>query len=128
MGVLENLKDAALVAQKVGQLELYRQIVNAEDEVRELTREKRRLEDQVDELQRKLKLKAAMTFNAPFYYQQGDATPFCPACYEGKEERAVHLRELSPFVGCRSCPVCGNEFTDPSDGGPAFGVASMSRG
>jgi hypothetical protein len=83
MHALEILKDAAKVAQKIGQLGLQKQILEAENEVRELTREKRHLEDKVEELERNLKLRAAMAFTAPFYYRQGDVTPFCPACYEG---------------------------------------------
>jgi len=122
MGVVENLKEAALVAQKMGQLDLYKQIVQAEDEVRNLTREKRRLEDRVAELESKLKLRAAMSFKAPFYYQQGDSVPFCPACYEGKEERPVHLTRRTGEKWY--CPVCRNDFAEnPEDTGPAFGVA-----
>jgi chromosome segregation ATPase len=79
MHAIEMLKDAAKVAQKLGQLGLQKQILEAEDEVRELTREKRHLEDKVEELERKLTVKAAMTFKAPFFYQRGDATPFCPS-------------------------------------------------
>jgi hypothetical protein len=130
VGVMENLKEAALVAQKVGQLELYKQIVQAEDEVRDLTREKRRLEDTVEDLERKLKLRAAMNFKAPFYYQHADSTPFCSACYEGKEERAVHLtNNVLNYSGKWFCPVCRNTFSEDSENnGPAFGIAPMSRG
>jgi hypothetical protein len=126
MHALEILKDAAKVAQKIGQLGLQKQILEAENEVRELTREKRHLEDKVEELERNLKLRAAMTFTAPFYYRQGDVTPFCPACYEGKEERAVHLTQHAD--GWR-CTVCKNVFHgNPEDDGPAFAVVPMSRG
>jgi hypothetical protein len=128
MHVLEILKDAAKVAQTVGQLGLQKQILEAENEVRELTREKRRLEDRLEELERKLKVRAAMTFKAPFCYQQGDVTPFCPACYEGKEERAVHLTQ---HVDGWRCTVCKNVFHEnPEDDAdaPAFGIVPMSRG
>jgi hypothetical protein len=90
MGVVENLKDLAELAQKFGQIELYKKILQAEDEVRELTREKRGLEERVEELERALKLKNAMKFKVPFYYQDGDEVPFCAVCYE-KEGRAVHV-------------------------------------
>jgi hypothetical protein len=112
MGVLENLKDVAELAQKVGQIELYKRILQAEDEVRELTREKRRLEDKVEELDRNLKLRNAMRFKAPFYYQQGDEIPFCAACYE-KDGRAVHVAKSDDDWYCN---VCKTFF----DGGPAF--------
>jgi hypothetical protein len=120
VGVLENLKEAALVAQRVGQLELYKQILQAEDEVRDLTREKRRLEDKVEDLERKARLKAEMTFKAPVYYQGGDVTPFCPVCYE-KEERAVHLAKN--YRGSWYCNVCNKSFPNKAeDDGPAFAV------
>ena len=126
MGVIENLKEAALFAQKVGQLELYKQIVQAEDEVRDLTREKRRLEDKVEDLERKARVRAVMTFNAPVYYRTGDATPFCPVCYE-KEERAIHLAK--GFRGNWYCNVCGKTFSaTPEDDGPAVAVVPFMRG
>ena len=125
MGVIENLKEAALFAQKVGQIELYKQILQAEEEVRGITREKRQLEDKVHELEQKLKLRAAMTFKAPVYYQQGDSSPFCAACYEEKG-RAVHL---AAYKGFWSCPVCKNNFANnPDDEGPGFAIAHMEWG
>jgi hypothetical protein len=126
LGVVENLKDAALFAQKVGQIELYKKILQAEDEVRDLTREKRGLEDKVEELEQKLKLRNAMRFEPPVYYQEGDKTPFCSSCFEGKEQRPVHLTRSAD--GWR-CTVCKNEFPDdPDDNVPAFDIVPMGRG
>jgi hypothetical protein len=56
----------------------------------ELTRAKREAEQKVEELQKQLALKAKMTFKQPFYYQEGDEVPFCPACFE-KNALASHL-------------------------------------
>jgi hypothetical protein len=126
VGVIENLKEAAIFAQRIGQLELYKQLLQAEDEVRDITREKRRLEDKIEELEKKLKLRVAMTYKAPFFYQEGDSTPFCAACFEGKEERPVHLTKN--YSGKWFCPVCKNAFSDnPEEDGPGFGIAPMSR-
>ena len=90
MGIVENIKDAADLAKKVGDLELYRKIVHLEGEVMDLTREKRQAEQRIEELQKQLALKAKMTFNQPFYYQEGDDVPFCPRCFE-KDTQAVHV-------------------------------------
>jgi hypothetical protein len=90
MGIVENIKDAADLAKKVGDLELYRKIVHLEGEVMDLTREKRQAEQKIEELQKQLALRAKMTFKQPFYYQDGDAVPFCPRCFE-KDTLAVHL-------------------------------------
>jgi rubrerythrin len=116
MGVVENLKDLAELAQKVGQIELQKKILEAEDQVREVTQEKRRLEDRVEELERALKLKNTMKFKAPFYYQEGDEVPFCPACYE-KDGRAVHVVKNDDAEWY--CNVCKTFY----DGGPAFAIA-----
>ena len=90
MGIVENIKDAADLAKKVGDLELYRKIVHLEGEVMDLTRENRQAEQKIEQLQKQLALKAKMTFKEPFYYQDGDTVPFCPSCFE-KDNRAVHL-------------------------------------
>lgn len=90
MGIVENIKDAADLAKKVGDIELYRKIVHLEGEVMDLTREKRLAEQKIEDLQKQLALRAKMTFKQPFYFQDGDSAPFCPRCYE-KETVAVHL-------------------------------------
>jgi hypothetical protein len=48
------------------------------------------VEKQNEEMQEKLKLRIKMTFKEPFFYQEGDKTPFCPSCWESKDT-AVHL-------------------------------------
>ena len=103
MGLLENLKDVASLAQRVGEIELYKKIVDLEGEVRNITRENRQLEDHVIELEKRLNLRAAMTFKPPFYYQDGDKTPFCAPCFEG-DEVAVHLgKTLGENWLCMRC-------------------------
>jgi hypothetical protein len=112
MGVVENLRDAADLLRKAGQIELYKQISAAEDEVRELTRDKRRLEDRVEELERALRFKEETTFKAPFYYlREGDQTPYCAHCWE-KEKIAIHV--VFKFDNQEStrwdCPACKHMY------------------
>jgi len=90
MGILDNIKEVADFAKKVGDIELYRKIVHLEGEVIELTRENRQADQKIEDLQKQLTLKAKMTFRQPFYYQDGDAVPFCPRCFE-KDTRSMHL-------------------------------------
>jgi hypothetical protein len=47
MGVVENMKDVADLIKKIGDIELNRKILTLENEVLDLSREKRRLENQV---------------------------------------------------------------------------------
>jgi hypothetical protein len=103
MGVVENLKDAADLLRKAGQIELYKQISAAEDEVRELAREKRRIEDRVEELERALRFKEETVFKAPFYYlKQGDQTPYCPTAGRSTGKRCMQssgLKTTRPPIG-----------------------------
>ena len=124
MGVVDNLKDAADLLRKAGQVELYKKISDAEDEVRELTREKRRLEDRVEELRRALQFKEEVVFKAPFYVRkQGDQTPYCSRCWE-KDRHAVHvvLRYREPHVARWDCPDCKQDYSIKSDARPEYGV------
>jgi hypothetical protein len=108
MGVVENLKDIADLVKKTGEIDLYKKISSAEDEVREVTREKRRLEDRVAELERALRFKEETTFRAPFYYlKEGDQTPYCPHCWE-KGGLAVHVvLQFDNSERTRwDCPAC----------------------
>jgi hypothetical protein len=113
MGVVENLKDAADLVRKAGQMELYKQLSAAEDEVREIAREKRRLEDRVEELNRALAFKEEVVFKAPLYYpKQGDQTPYCARCWE-KDRHAVHvIVNWNDEAGIQwHCPDCKTNYT-----------------
>lgn len=107
MGIVENIKDAADLAKRVGDIELYRKIVHLEGEVMDLTREKRQAEQKIEELEKELALNGVMTFKQPFYFQEGDNVPFCPRCFE-KDKAAVHLfldinRDDLKRWDCREC-------------------------
>jgi hypothetical protein len=51
MGIVENIKDAADLAKKIGDIELYRKIVHLEGEVMDLTRDKRQADLKIEESQ-----------------------------------------------------------------------------
>jgi len=85
------------LAQKL--IDLYRDFVDLADANQELKNEIQRLQSQI-------RLKGAMVFKAPFYYQEGDSTPFCPKCYE-TGDRAVHLVSWDAGRGDHwFCTVC----------------------
>jgi hypothetical protein len=86
-------------------------MVESEGEVVDLTRENRRLEDRVQELEKTLAIQKAMTFKAPLWYQEGDQTPFCPACWE-KDKIAVHVAfAFDRHDATRwDCPCCKYMF------------------
>jgi len=80
MSILENMKEVADLVKKIGDVELYRKIVELEGEVVELTRSKRLLEQQVEELEAQAAFKKKLSFRKPFYFAEGDDVPYCPRC------------------------------------------------
>jgi len=80
-----------------------------------------RLTEEVNEM-KAAQQKPKMVYRDPFFYQEGDATPFCPACYQGKEQRAVRLSKNADGWDCCICKY--TLFTADNDPDtPAFGTA-----
>lgn len=85
------MKEVADLVKRIGDIDLNRKIVALEGEVQDLTRAKRHLEIKIEEQERIIELKKDLKFDAPFYRLQGDPTPYCAACWEGKNQLAIHL-------------------------------------
>ncbi len=115
MSTLENLKEIADLVKKLGNIELYRKIVELEGEVIELSRDNRRLEEENHKLGQQLEFKAKMKFSEPFCYAEGDAVPFCPSCYEAKK-LPVHLHYKGHMAGGHryDCPNCEHTYCSES--------------
>jgi hypothetical protein len=109
MGAVENVKEVADLIKKFNDIDLNRRILNLENEVLDLSREKRRADERVDELERALRLQKQLTFKAPFYWLEGDDAPYCPGCWESKK-LAVHLARNPIHVGQRVCPACKHAY------------------
>jgi hypothetical protein len=90
MGVLDSVKEVADLVKKIGDIDLYRKIVSAEDEVMELTRQLRLTQERVRELEGILSLKKKLAFKVPFYFADGDPIPYCPRCWE-VEQKTLHM-------------------------------------
>lgn len=89
MGIVENLKEAADVAKAIGNVDLYRKIVELEGAVIELTRENRQLREKIDEQKRWLELDDDMEYveDGGFYIRKsekaaGKNITYCPACWK----------------------------------------------
>ena len=126
MGLIENVKEVADVIKKAGDIELYRKIIEAEGEIIELTRKNRHLEEEVQELKKKLALRGAMRFKEPFYYQEGDQTPYCPACWETKQA-VVHVTLIynEPIETRWDCPHCKQMYLVKNKGQRNLGVPGL---
>ena len=112
MSLIENTKEIAELVKKLGNIDLYRKIVELEGEIIEISRQKLHLEQRVDELEKVTKLRAEMKFREPLYFREGDATPFCPTCFE-KDEKPIHLVDYGTLSGGKTrwyCTACKEEF------------------
>ncbi|MGE0406947.1 MAG: hypothetical protein AB7O65_11660 [Candidatus Korobacteraceae bacterium] len=107
MGILENAKQVASAVQEINNLELYQRVLNLRTDILDLVEENKRLHDENDQLKRTLAVRAQMIFKEPFYYQDGDATPFCPACWE-VQQTTVHvvMRYRNETETRWDCPGC----------------------
>ncbi len=112
MGVIDNAKDLAGLIQKYSEAGLYRKILELEDENGDLRRKLRKTETDLEQSKAELAKRAAMHFRPPYYYKDGDETPFCPKCWEGKDEQDVHLSApVRNFAGVsRKCLQCKETF------------------
>jgi hypothetical protein len=111
MGAVENIKELADFVKKFNDIDLNRRILRLETEVLDLSRDKRRADEKIEDLERKLKFQKELIFKAPFYYLEGDETPHCPGCWETKRV-GVHLSRVRlPELGDQmQCPSCKHRY------------------
>lgn len=111
MGIVDSAKELADLIKKVGDVELYRKIVELEGEIIELTRQTRTQEEEIERLKGLVATKEKMVFRKPFYFLENDPQPYCPKCWE-VDKIAVHLDGPSEVVaGPRyDCPNCKTYF------------------
>lgn len=85
MSIINNAKEIADLIQKLGNIELYRKIVELEGQIIELTRENHASREQVEELIRQLSIKGKLQFERKLYWLIDGQTkdgPFCQRCYD----------------------------------------------
>lgn len=113
MGLIDNFKDLFKLADAANNLDLYKKLTELQTRVMELEENNRQLRDEKSQLQQTLDLREKMQFKEPFYYREGDQTPFCPSCFESNKHEAVHAvkewddeREVGWI-----CPTCKHRYT-----------------
>ena len=122
MGLLDEMKEIGDLIKKAGDVNLYRRIVKLEGEVTELTRDKRGGEVRIEELERALKFKGGLEFEDPYYWLSGDPAPYCPSCWDGKQQAThiVTVREKGRYDK-HQCPSCKHVFDDGASSSPVRG-------
>jgi len=114
MGAIDNVKEVAKLVKDLGNMELYRQILDLQGEIMELTQVNRELQTKLTELENTLTQVGKMEFRSPFYYAEGDNVPHCPRCWE-VNRRPVHLTPPRPTVAGPeyNCPECNFQIYHP---------------
>ena len=107
MGAIDNVKEVAKLVKDLGNMELYRQILDLQGEIMELTQANRELQTKLTELENTLTQVGKMEFRSPFYYADGDNVPHCPRCWE-VNKHAVHFPPprstgVGPWYDCPEC-------------------------
>jgi hypothetical protein len=107
MGAIDNVKEVAKLVRELGNMELYRQILDLQGEIMELAQANRELNIKNHELEETLNKVGKMEFSSPFYYAEGDDIPHCPRCWE-VDKKAVHYppprkSAAGPIYECHNC-------------------------
>jgi len=108
VGVVENMKDVADLVKRFNDIELNRRILTLETEVLDLSRDKRRLEEKVEQMEKSLKLRNDLYFHEPFYWVKGDSIPYCASCWE-TQTAAIHVifgHDSNEGYSAWQCPGC----------------------
>jgi len=108
MNILEDAKGIAEAVHHLKNLELYQRVLALHSDIVGLVEQNIGLREEINQLRKQAALKEKMHFKAPFFYQDGDETPFCAACFEGKEHMAIHVKfghdnERETRWDCPSC-------------------------
>ena len=119
MGVIDDVKEVGDLIKKYNDIELNRKIVNLEGEVLDLTRDKRRLESRVEELTAVVDMKQKLVHRPPFYWLDGDPTPYCSSCWES-QKKAIHVIFQFDNDLCTrwDCPTCKHEYILKKENAP----------
>ncbi|HSL22953.1 MAG TPA: hypothetical protein VK886_15580 [Vicinamibacterales bacterium] len=114
MGVIDTVKDVALLVQKLDNMDLLKRMVELQEQVFELVNENREIREQNRVLSEKLMTREQMSFRKNSYWR-GEEGPFCSRCFDA-EGLAVRMLKQPGYLP--KCPKCDTLAPDPDGRGP----------
>jgi len=109
-------REALDLAQKYKDTPLYQKIVELQSQVIALSAERLEHLAEIKELKEQVSQRAKMVFRNPYWYEEGDAVPYCRQCYESSERKQrIHLPDPpEPWnrTHRRICTNCHTIFYD----------------
>ena len=109
MSIISDAKEIAELVKKLGNVELYKKIVELEGEIIEITRKNNELQQQTDDLKKIIEAETSLEFRSPFYYRQDDNIPLCPRCWEA-DKKAIHLVNVKMAYNPLRCQSCRSRY------------------
>ena len=114
MSIIDNAKEIADLVKKVGDIDLYRKIVELQAEVVQLSTRNFELEKKAKDLEDDLHRKQSLAHVRLIYYADDDPIPFCPRCWE-IDNKLIHLfgpvKVTDPAVQFWQCLVCHYDYS-----------------
>ena len=110
MGLIDTIKEAAEMAQQLGQIELRSKILDLQTAALEEREERLRLVGQIEQLQKVLDVSDRLSFSDNRYWMENDDGtkdgPFCTRCWD-VDRNLVRLHTTGSITSCpdRNCPT-----------------------
>lgn len=114
MSMIDNARDLAKLLQQVDNVEIQKKLVQTQNDFMELHQENLDLKNRVKALEEQLKLNETLVFRPPFYYVEGDETPYCAKCWEVDKTLVHSIYSHTSVKGeLWICPNCEVKSTMP---------------
>jgi hypothetical protein len=109
MGMLEDIKEAVKLVQKIDNIELYRKLLDLQGEVLQFSEQLKNKDKRIEELEAALQIKGNLKLKDSAYYlfdenDQLKDGPFCTKCFDVDQKTCRLLAtETEPKVFCPNC-------------------------
>lgn len=112
MGLIENAKEIADLVKKIGDVELYRKIVELEGEIINLSRRLHQVETENDGLKQSLTTKQSLQFEEPFFISS-EKQKCCAHCWQSEQKLVFVVGPRRQVTGAiaYTCPTCFRVYT-----------------